>query len=61
MRAARKIRFGVVGAGLWGEVHAEIYSRHPYAELAAVCDADAARARKVAGAYEGVRAYTDFR
>ena len=34
------IRFGVIGVGLWGEVHAEIYSQHPYATLAAVCDRD---------------------
>ena len=56
-----KVRFGVIGAGLWGEVHAEIYSRHPYAELAAVCDGDEARARRVAAAYGAARVYTDFR
>ena len=61
MSAARQIRFGVIGAGLWGEVHAEIYSQHPYARLVAVCDADAARAQKVAAAHGGVRACTDFR
>jgi predicted dehydrogenase len=61
MSVPKKVRFGVVGAGLWGEVHAEIYSQHPYAELAAVCDTDAARARKVAAAYGHVRVYTDFR
>jgi enoyl-[acyl-carrier-protein] reductase (NADH) len=36
MNSPGKVRFGVNGAGLWGEVHAEIYSRHPYAELAAL-------------------------
>jgi predicted dehydrogenase len=61
MSAAKKVRFGVVGAGLWGAAHAEVYSQHPYAQLSAVCDADAARARKVAEACGGARTYTDFR
>jgi len=55
------IRFGVIGVGLWGEVHAEIYSNHPYAALAAVCDRDSKRAEQVAQAYGAERVYTDFR
>jgi predicted dehydrogenase len=54
-------RFGVIGVGLWGEVHAEIYSNHPYAALAAVCDRDSKRAEQVAQAYGAERVYTDFR
>ena len=61
MSEIRKVRFGVIGAGLWGGAHAEIYSQHPYAELAAVCDTDAARARQLAAAHGGARVYTDFR
>jgi hypothetical protein len=30
MSNPRKVRFRVIGAGLGGEVHAEIHSRHPY-------------------------------
>ncbi len=55
-----KIGFGVIGAGLWGSVHAEIYASHPCAELVAVCDSNRARADEVAGCH-GVRSYTDYR
>lgn len=61
MRTKESIRFGVVGVGLWGEVHAEIYSNHPYAALAAVCDRDLKRAEQVAERYGAERVYTDFR
>jgi predicted dehydrogenase len=56
-----RIRFGVIGTGLWGEVHAEIYSSHPQAALVAVCDNDRARAERVASAYGARRVYADFR
>ena len=61
MKLKDPIRFGVIGVGLWGEVHAEIYSNHPYAALAAVCDRDSKRAKQVAQAYGAERVYTDFR
>ena len=57
----KKIRFGIVGAGLWGRVHAEIYSTHHQVELAAVCDADAARARRVAAEFGAKAVYSDYR
>ena len=56
-----KVGFGVIGTGLWGEVHAEIYASHPCAELIAVCDSDAGRARRVGERYGARRVYTDFR
>jgi predicted dehydrogenase len=55
------IRFGVIGVGLWGEVHAEIYSSHPYARLVAVCDRDSKRAGQVAECFGAERIYQDFR
>ena len=55
-----KIRFGVVGAGLWGEAHAEVYATHPFAELAAVCDMDPERARRTADRYGARRTYTNY-
>jgi len=57
----KKNRFGVIGAGLWGEGHAEIYSTSPYAELAAVCDINRARAEQVAKKYGAPGVYTDYR
>ena len=37
--------FALVGAGLFGERHAQAYSRHPLVDFAAVCDLDEARAQ----------------
>ena len=33
-----KIKFGIVGCGHIGKRHAEMVSRHPEAELVALCD-----------------------
>lgn len=57
---ARK-RFALVGAGLFGEVHAKAYSTHPEAELAAVCDLNADRAKEIASRYGAGKSGTDWR
>jgi predicted dehydrogenase len=43
----KKVRFGVIGVGPWGELHARALSRCPDAELMAVCDLNESRARMV--------------
>lgn len=57
----KRIRFGVIGAGLWGEAHAEVYSTHPLAQLAAVCDMDGAKAKRLAEKYGAPKVFTDYR
>ena len=57
---AKTVGFGVIGAGLWGENHAEIYSSHRYARLAAVCDQDRRRAEAVAAKYGAAKAYDSY-
>lgn len=52
-------RFALVGAGLFGERHAQAYARSPYAEFAAVCDRRADRAAQIAEQYGAGRAVTD--
>lgn len=52
----RKIGFGLIGAGLWGQAHAEVYATHPKAKLIAVCDLDIHKAKSLAQKY-GVKAY----
>ena len=42
-----KARFGVIGVGPWGELHAQALARCPMAEVAAVCDLNESRARMV--------------
>lgn len=54
-------RFALVGAGLFGEMHARAYRAHPEAELAVVCDVNRARAREVAQRYGAGRFCTDWR
>lgn len=53
-----RLRAAVVGVGYLGTYHAEKYAAHPDAELIAVVDVDAARARRVAERL-GVEALTD--
>jgi len=55
-----KKRFALVGAGLFGEMHARAYSSHPEAELTMVCDLNGDRAREIAAKY-GARPTTDWR
>lgn len=56
-----RVRFGLIGTGTWGNVHAETYSTYYRASLAAVCDLDEARARKAANLWGARRVYTDYR
>ena len=56
-RTTMKQGFALVGAGLFGERHAQAYSRHHAVDFAAVCDLDEARARRLAEAH-GARRYT---
>jgi predicted dehydrogenase len=52
-----KTGFALVGAGLFGERHAQAYSRHPEVDFVSVCDLDLSRAQQIAGKYNA-RSYT---
>jgi predicted dehydrogenase len=54
------IPVAVIGAGYLGKFHAEKYAQSAHAELRAVVDIDAARAREVAAKYQ-TQALTDYR
>lgn len=41
MQSERKIKFAIIGCGHIGKRHAEMITRHPEAELTALCDAQA--------------------
>ena len=45
------VRIGVVGAGIWGTMHARAYAQDLQAELVAICDVNEERAYKVAEKY----------
>ena len=56
-----KVRFGLIGAGLWGRGHAEVYSTHHLSTLAAVCDLDEKRAAQVAADFGAKKTCGDYR
>ena len=57
-----KTGFGVIGTGIVGGAwHAHVYHSLPAAELVAVCDLDAGRAREIAERYSVPHVFTDYR
>ncbi|MDX2006798.1 MAG: Gfo/Idh/MocA family oxidoreductase [Meiothermus sp.] len=56
-----KTGFALIGAGIFGERHAQAFSRHPAVDFVSVCDLNAARAEEIAGRYGARRHTTDFR
>ena len=44
----RRVKMGVIGAGIWGENHAVALSTYAPVELAWICDLNAERARRLA-------------
>lgn len=55
------VRMAVVGAGLWGESHANIYREHDWAEPVAICDLNLERAQAFAGKFGISQVYSDYR
>ncbi len=53
------LRVGVVGVGHLGQHHARLWAAMEGCRLVAVVDADAERARAIAGKYDGVASYTE--
>jgi predicted dehydrogenase len=56
-----RVRFGLIGTGTWGKIHADTYTAHPRATLAAVCDLNEDRARKTATQFGVKQVLTDYR
>ncbi|WEJ35068.1 Gfo/Idh/MocA family oxidoreductase [Devosia sp. SD17-2] len=52
--------FALIGAGLFGQRHAQAYQRHPLVDFKYVCDLDEARAKAVAEAHGAAAYTTDF-
>jgi len=53
------IQTAIVGAGLWGRAHADVYHEHPQVRLVAICDRNVERAQALAAAYGIERVYSD--
>ncbi len=52
--------FALIGAGLWGKIHASVYSRHSNVRFVGVCDVVEERAKAMARKYGAQKWYTDF-
>ncbi len=55
-----KLKMAIVGAGIWGENHAEIYREHPFAEVNAICDMNRAKAEAMAAKLGIKEVYDDY-
>ncbi len=55
-----KIKLAVIGCGVWGQAHAEVFAHHPYGRLVAVADRQASRAEELGQQYS-VPWYDDCR
>lgn len=55
----KKIRFGILGCGTIGDVHAKAILELDGAELCAICDVNPDRVKKYAESY-GIKAYTSY-
>lgn len=55
----KPVRLAIIGCGLIGKKRAAALARVPDAQLVAVCDLDAARARDLAALHPGTEAHTD--
>jgi predicted dehydrogenase len=53
--------FALIGAGLFGERHAQAYSRHHAVDFVAVCDLDGGRAQQIAERYGAASHTSDVR
>lgn len=54
------IHMGIVGAGIWGENHIQIYQDHPFAEVVAICDQQVEKAKALANKYGIPSYYQDY-
>ncbi len=61
MAVGETLRWGVIGLGWFGEIHAETISQMPGIELAAVCTRRSNRLADVADRFGVKRRYTDYR
>jgi GNAT superfamily N-acetyltransferase len=54
------VRIGIVGAGIWGSMHARAYTQNPMVELVAVCDLDKQKAIQLARKYGHPQVFTNL-
>ncbi len=56
-----KIKMAIVGAGTWGENHAQLYNSHEHAQTVAICDMNKGRAEALAQRNGIKEVYDDYK
>lgn len=56
----KKLRWGIIGAGVWGKTHADLIFNHHLSDLVAIADLDLSRAEGLALPNDA-KAYSDYR
>ncbi len=56
-----KVRIGVIGLGIMGELYVKIYAAHPLAEMVAVSSRRQSRVDEIQNRYGVAAGYTDYR
>ncbi len=56
----RRVKYGVIGLGFFGEKHVEVLSALPEVELTAICTRREGRLQELADKYGNPRTYTDY-
>ncbi len=57
----KSVGFGLIGTGLWGEMHARTYTASTEVDLKAVCDVREHRAKEIAKKYGVKDHYSDYK
>ena len=60
MRSKKTVRWGIIGTGWFGEVHAEVVSSMPGIELAAVSERRPERLKEIADRFDVPKRYEDY-
>lgn len=55
----KKVRIGIIGTGLIGEVHIQAFQKHPLCEVVAICDMNETRLREMQATYGIPEVYTN--
>lgn len=58
---SQRVRLGIIGLGIMGELYVKIYSAHPLAEVVAISSRRAERVEELRARYSVAHGYTDYR
>jgi len=60
MKHNSPIGYGIIGAGIWGELHTRVLTNDPRVNVLGICDINEKRAKEIANKYNIDKYYTDY-